>query len=135
MPAAPGCGCAPCTSWATARPASPAPSASARTAISELVRGDARTIRPRLRDAIADLYDAWWDKRAPERTRAERAAATAARRKAIAGNWCAAAALDDDQLDEPGYRPSQGWKPATGTGVAPEIPPPARDRRHRKARR
>jgi transcriptional regulator with XRE-family HTH domain len=105
------------------------------TAISELVRGDARTIRPRLRDAIADLYDAWWDKRAAERTRAERAAATAARRKAIAGNWCAAAALDDDQLDEPGYRPSQGWKPATGTGVAPEIPPPARDRRHRKARR
>ncbi len=105
------------------------------TAISELVRGDARTIRPRLRDAIADLYDAWWDKRAPERTRAERAAATAARRKATAGNWCAAAALDDDQLDEPGYRPSQGWKPATGTGVAPEIPPPARDRRHRKARR
>jgi len=105
------------------------------TAISELVRGDARTIRPRLRDAIADLYDAWWDKRAPERTRAERAAATAARRKAIAGNWCAAAALDDDQLDEPGYRPSQGWKPATGTGVAPEIPPPARDPRHRKARR
>ena len=105
------------------------------TAISELVRGDARTIRPRLRDAIADLYDAWWDKRAPERTRAERAAATAARRKAIAGNWCAAAALDDDQLDEPGYRASQGWKPATGTGVAPEIPPPARDRRHRKARR
>ena len=105
------------------------------TAISELVRGDARTIRPRLRDAIADLYDAWWDKRAPERTRAERAAATAARRKAIAGNWCAAAALDDDQLDEPGYRPSQGWKTATGTGVAPEIPPPARDRRHRKARR
>jgi transcriptional regulator with XRE-family HTH domain len=105
------------------------------TAISELVRGDARTIRPRLRDAIADLYDAWWDKRAPERTRAERAAATAARRKAIAGNWCAAATLDDDQLDEPGYRPSQGWKPATGTGVAPEIPPPATDRRHRKARR
>ena len=105
------------------------------TAISELVRGDARTIRPRLRDAIADLYDAWWDKRAPERTRAERATATAARRKAIAGNWCAAAALNDDQLDEPGYRPSQGWKPATGTGVAPEIPPPARDRRYRKARR
>ena len=26
--AEPGCGCAPCTSWATARPASPAPPAS-----------------------------------------------------------------------------------------------------------
>ncbi len=105
------------------------------TAISALVRGDARTIRPRLRDAIADLYDAWWDKRAPERTRAERAAATAARSRAIAGNWCAAAALDDDELDTPGYRPSHGWKPATGTGVAPDIRTPVRHRRQRKGRR
>ena len=43
--------------------------------IQRLVRGDARTVSPPLRDAVADLYDAWWDKRAPERTRAERAAA------------------------------------------------------------
>ncbi len=93
--------------------------------IRKLVRGDARTVTPQLRDAIADLYDAWWDKRAPERTRAERAAATAARRKAIAGNWCAAAALDDDLLDTPGYQPRWGWKPATGTGTAPDIYPPA----------
>ena len=102
------------------------------TAISELVRGDARTVSPPLGDAVADLYDAWWDKRAPERTRAERAAATAARRKAIAGNWCAAAALDDDQLDIPGYRPRYGWKPATGTGTAPDIRPAARHHRRRK---
>ena len=94
-----------------------------------LVRGDARTVSPQLRDAVADLYDAWWDKRAPTRTRAERAAAATARRKAIAGNWCAPAALDDDQLDTPGYRPRYGWKPATGTGVAPDIRPPARRRR------
>ena len=47
------------------------------TAIQELVRGDARTVSPKLRDAITDLYDAWWDKRAPERTRSERGAATA----------------------------------------------------------
>ena len=33
--------------------------------IRKLVRGDARTVSPQLRDAIADLYDAWWDKRAP----------------------------------------------------------------------
>ena len=78
------------------------------------------------------LYDAWWDKRAPERTRAERSAATLARRRAIAGNWCAAAALDDDQLDVPGYRPWYGWKPATGTGVAPDIRPAARYHRGRK---
>jgi transcriptional regulator with XRE-family HTH domain len=94
--------------------------------IRTLVRGDARTVSVQLRDAIADLYDAWWDKRAPARTRLERAAATAARNRAIAGNWCAAAALDDDQLDTPGYRPTAGWKPATGTGTAPDIHPPAR---------
>ena len=91
--------------------------------IRALVRGDARTISPKLRDTITALYDAWWDKRAPERTRAERGAATLARRRAIAGNWCAAAALDDDQLDVPGYRPRHGWKPATGTGTAPGIRP------------
>ncbi len=94
-----------------------------QTTISQLVRGDATTISPRLRDAITTLYDAWWDKRAPERTRAERGAATAARKRAIAGNWCAAAALDDDLLDVLGYRPRYGWKPATGTGVAPDTPP------------
>jgi hypothetical protein len=57
--------------------------------IRRLVRGDTALISPTLRDTITDLYDAWWDKRAPERTRAERAAATAARRRAAAGNWCA----------------------------------------------
>jgi hypothetical protein len=82
-----------------------------------LVRGDTTIISLKLRDAIADLYDTWWDKRAPERTRAERAAASAARRRARAGNWCAAAALDDDQLDTPGYRPRSRWRPATGTGT------------------
>jgi len=100
------------------------------TAIRELLRGDARTVSPWLRDAAADLYDAWWDKRAPERNRFERAAATAARRRAIAGNWCAAAALDDDQLDTPGYQPQYGWKPATGTGTAPDIYPPVLRRRN-----
>ena len=90
-----------------------------KTAIQELVSGKARTISPHLRDAITDLYEAWWDKRAPERTRAERAAAAAARRRAIAGNWCAAAALDDDQLDIPGYRPATAGNPPP----APASPP------------
>jgi hypothetical protein len=93
--------------------------------IRQLVRGDARTVSPRLRTAIIVVYDAWWDKRAPARTRSERAAATIARKRAIAGNWCAAAALDDDLLDLPGYRPQAGWMPATGTGTAPDIHPPA----------
>ena len=101
--------------------------------IQRLVRGDARTISPPLRDAIADLYDAWWDKRAPGRTRAERAAAARARRRAIAGNWCAGAALDDDQLDVPGYRPRTGFRPATGTGIAPDIRLPVRRYRRKGA--
>ena len=101
--------------------------------IRKLVRGDARTVSPRLRDAVEELYDAWWDKRPPGRTRFERGAATAARRQAIAGNWCAAAALDDDLLDTPGYRPKAGWKPATGTGTAPDIQPPHRRRREGRA--
>ena len=103
-----------------------------KTTIQELVSGNARTVNLQLRDAITDLYDAWWDKRAPERTRAERSAATLARRRAIAGNWCAAAALDDDQLDVPGYRPRYGWKPATGTGVAADYRPATRTRRRRR---
>jgi hypothetical protein len=98
--------------------------------IQRLVRGDARAISAPLRDAIADLYDAWWDKRAPERTRAERAAAARARRRAIAGNWCAGAALDDDRLDVPGYRPRTGYHSATGTGTAPDVRLPVR--RYRK---
>ena len=98
--------------------------------IRQIVRGDARTVSPGLRDKITGLYDAWWDKRAPARTPFERGAATAARKRAIAGTWCAGAALDDDLLDIPGYRPRHGWKPATGTGVAPDIRPPAR--RHRR---
>jgi hypothetical protein len=93
--------------------------------IRALVSGQARTVSPRLRDAITEVYDTWWDKRAPERTRGERAAASAARRRAIAGNWCAGAALDDDQIETPGYRPAHGWKPARGTGTATDIHRPA----------
>jgi DNA-binding CsgD family transcriptional regulator len=95
--------------------------------IRKLLRGDAKTISPRLHYAIAEVYDAWWDKRPPERTRGERAAARAARRRAIAGNWCAGAGLDDDELDVPGYRPEQGWKAATGTGPATDIHPRAKE--------
>ncbi len=101
--------------------------------IRKIVRGDARTVSQRLRDAIAELYDAWWDKRAPGRTRFERAAATNARKRAMTGDWCAPAAMDDDRLDIPGYQPEYGWKPATGTGVAPDVRLPSR--RHYRRRK
>jgi transcriptional regulator with XRE-family HTH domain len=100
--------------------------------IRSLVQGDAATVSISLRDAVITVYDAWWDKRAPERTRHERAAATVARRRAITGNWCAAAALDDDELDRPGYRPGYGWRPACGTGIAPDFPSPLLGRHRRQ---
>lgn len=87
---------------ATARPASPAPSGCEAT-VRAVVTGDAPTVSTRLRDQVTGLDDAWRDKRAPERGRRERAAATAARRKAIAGNWCVGAGLDD-KLDIPGNK-------------------------------
>ncbi|HEV3295840.1 MAG TPA: hypothetical protein VG123_43250 [Streptosporangiaceae bacterium] len=102
------------------------------TTIRDLVCGDTTTVIPQLRDAITAVYDAWWDKRAPARTPAERRAATAARKRAITGNWCAAAALDDDLLDTPGYQPPWGWKPATGTGTAPDICLRSRTRRENR---
>jgi hypothetical protein len=86
-------------------------------AIHRIVRGHAKTVSPGLRDAVAAIYDRWWDKQAPERTWAERAAASAARRRARRGDWCAGAGLDDDRLDRPGYQPAQGWRPACGTGI------------------
>jgi hypothetical protein len=95
--------------------------------IQRLARGDAKTVSPQLRDSVITIYDAWWDKRPPERTYRERAAATAARRRAIRGNWCAGAALDDDELDTPGYRPAHGWHPARGTSVASDLAPAPRD--------
>jgi hypothetical protein len=86
--------------------------------IQRIVRGDAQTVTPALRDAITGVYDRWWDKRAPARTRAQRTAAARARRRAQAAGWCAPAALDDDLLDQPGYQPPHRWRPATGTGTA-----------------
>jgi hypothetical protein len=102
--------------------------------VRRIVRGDAPTISTKLRDAITGLYEAWWDKRAPERTGAERAAAAAARRRAASGNWCAGAGLDDDELDTPGYRPASGWKHATGTGVAPDIRPAPKTRKNKRTK-
>ena len=117
-PAAPGYASARCRRWATAPPASPAPPEPASRLIQRLARGTAGTVSPDLRDAVARTYEAWWDKRPPETTRQQKAAAAAARRRAARANWCAGAGLDDDLLDQPGYRPESGWKPARGTGVA-----------------
>ena len=79
-------------------------------------------------DRIARLYEAWWDRCPPTRTKGERTAATIARRRARDACWCTGMGLDDDLLDTPGYDPQCAWRPATGTGVASD-PDPLRLRR------
>jgi hypothetical protein len=93
------------------------------TALRRIVRAEAVTVSPRLQQAVIALFDAWWDKTPPQRNRQEKLAARAALRRAARNNWPCPAALDEDQLDQPGYRPAQGWLPATGTGTAPDFPP------------
>ncbi len=100
--------------------------------IRAITDGQAKTVSAQLRDSVITIYDRWWDKRAPERTPSDCAAASLARRRAIRGNWCAGAALDDDELDTPGYKPAWGWRPATGTGTADTIIVSRRPRHSRR---
>jgi hypothetical protein len=87
-----------------------------------IVRGDARTITPELRQPVIALFDAWWDKTPPQRTRREKLAADGALNRAALGGWPPPAGLDEDQLDRPGYQPQAGWRYARGTGVADDYP-------------
>jgi hypothetical protein len=94
-------------------------------AIQKLVRGDTTSVSPEFRDLACQLWNAWWDKCPPETTRSQRRTASAARRRAERNSWPAAAGLDEDELDEPGYRPFSRYRPATGTGTAPGFRPAA----------
>ena len=98
--------------------------------VRRVVSGQANTVTCGFRAAACQLWNAWWDKTPPRRSPAERRAATLALRQAEASNWPAAAGLDEDQLDEPGYRPWCRYRPATGTGTAPDFPPARTRLRH-----
>jgi hypothetical protein len=89
--------------------------------VQTLLGGEAALICTELRDLAHDLWEAWWDKRPPETTRAERQLAAEARRRAERHKWCQPGALDEDALDEPGYRPYSIFRPAAGLGVAGEF--------------
>jgi hypothetical protein len=86
--------------------------------VQKLLRGEIALVCSELRTLAIQLWNAWWDKCPPETTRNERQAAVAARRRAERNNWCAPAGLDEDLLEQPGYRPFSAYRPATGTGVA-----------------
>ena len=87
-----------------------------------IVRGEALTVSPQLQQAVIALFDAWWDKTPPRRTRPETLAAGSALRRAVLNGWPCPAGLDDDELDRPGYQPQCGWRDARGTGVADDFP-------------
>ncbi len=93
-----------------------------RHIIEPLIRGERATITMALRDDIHRLWDAWWDKRPPRRTPAQKAAACKALQRAAVRNWPCPAALDEDDLDLPGYQPTARWRYARGTGIAAEDP-------------
>jgi hypothetical protein len=88
-----------------------------------LIRGDCQSVTVAFHLLACRLWDAWWDKTPPERTVAERRAAARARQQARSHDWPAAAGLDEDKLDRPGYRPCSPYHPATGTGVAAAFTP------------
>ena len=91
--------------------------------VRRVVRGQAHTVTAEFHTTACQLWDAWWDKTPPQRTPAQRCAAVGALRQAARRDWPAAAGLDEDLLDEPGYRPWCRYRPATGTGTAPDFPP------------
>lgn len=82
--------------------------------VRDLIGGHIRTVTPALQQAVASLYDAMWDQPPTEHTGAQRRAATAARVRAARNGWPPPMGLDDDQIDNPRYRPRTQWRPAAG---------------------
>jgi hypothetical protein len=91
----------------------------APSTVRELARGHARTISPELHRAVAALYDELWDQPPVQQTGAQRRAVAAARARAARNGWPAPMGLDDDQIDEPGYRPRALWRPTAAACAAP----------------
>ena len=72
---------------------------------------------------VHSLWEAWWDKRPPARSRAEKAAITVAYQKAARRRWPTPANLDEEDIDRlADYRPKPGWKHGTGVAVADDYP-------------
>jgi hypothetical protein len=103
--------------------------------VRRIVAGQSQSATPELRGRVRELWEAWWSKTPPRRTAAERRAAAMALRQAERNNWPAAAGLDEDLLDEPGYRPWSHYRPAIGTGEAAPFPAGNTTTQRRAARR
>ncbi len=95
--------------------------------VRRVIRGETSSISRDFYDAALQVFEAWWDKRAPTRTRGERYQATRALQRAALENWPTPCGLDEDELDTPGYLPGCGWRPARGIGVASDFYFPAKN--------
>jgi len=82
-----------------------------------ILRGSTVTVSLEMHASVCVLYDKTWDLRPPERTAAQRRAAVAARRRAALQGWPTPMGLDDEQIDDPAYRPRARWRPVSGTAV------------------
>jgi hypothetical protein len=81
---------------------------------------------PELRQGVTELFDASWDKTPRCRARDEKLVVRHARNRAAQNNWPCPAGLDEDELDQSGYRPRCDWLPAVGTGAAGQSVPSVR---------
>ena len=86
-----------------------------------LINGEMETISAGLHKDICVLWDAWWDKK-PRLTGTHDGSAGRAESIARRNKWPCPAGLDEDFLDEVGYRPRHPWRHATGTGIADDYP-------------
>jgi hypothetical protein len=86
----------------------------APSTVGDLVGGHAGSVSPALHRAVAVLYDEIWDEPPAEFTGAQRRAVAAARARAARNGWPTPMGLDDDRIDDPGYRPRARWRPAAG---------------------
>ena len=91
----------------------------------DLARGRTITVTQDLHAAVCVLYEQMWDLCPPERTGAQRRAATAARSRAARNGWPTPMGVDDGLIDDPAYQSRAQWHPATGTGAVTPAGPPA----------
>jgi hypothetical protein len=90
--------------------------------VTAIVNGLAIEVPVELAKDVVHLWEAWWDKVPPTRTRAEKDSFRAARGRAARYDWCCPLGLDEELIDDPYYIPGSGWLPATGTGIADDYP-------------
>jgi hypothetical protein len=69
-------------------------------------------IRPEFSRSVASAYERLWNKQPPRATQEEREEADAAAEYGRRWGWAPPMALDDDEIDNPGYKPA-GWKRTT----------------------